>query len=289
MGKYIYCITKVDSSVDSSVGSSVNSPVGSLRDFGTIGLGESPTLVTSIIYKDLAAIVSESPTKKYELSRKNLIGHQKVCEEAMKISSILPVRFATVADSEDQIVKKIFETHYEELKELLAEFDSKVELGLKVLWTNMDKVFEDLLFENPTLQKTKESLSKQDPAKTYFERADFGQKIRQALEKKKKNLSESILADFEHLSIESKELQLHGDKMILNTAFLVDQKNQQSFDVKMWAKTTHFPDLQFKYVGPLPASNFIEVVIDLEKGILNSQKTRAHKSEVEGQPGTKVG
>ena len=258
MGKYIYCITKGEVP----------------RDLENSGLGENPTPVASVIYKDLTVFVSESPTKKYELSRKNLIGHQKVCEEAMKTSSILPVRFATVADSEDQIVKRILEVQYDKLKELLDEFDSKVELGLKVLWTNMDQVFEALLCENPALQKTKESLLKQNPEKTYYDRADFGQKIQEALHKKKKNLSKLILTDFEPLSIESKDLPLHGDKMILNIAFLVDQKNQQNFDTRMWAKISHFSDLQFKYVGPLPAYNFIEVVIDLERGIFNSKKTK---------------
>lgn len=269
MGKYIYCITK-----------------GAVpRDLGEIGLGESPTPVTSIICKDLTVFVSESPTKKYELSRKNLIGHQKVCEEVMKTtSSILPVRFATVAESEDQIVKKILEARYEKLEELVDEFDSKVELGLKVLWAQMDKVFEELLCENPLLQKTKESLLKQDPEKTYYDRADLGQKIKEALEKKKKKLSKSIVADFKSLVVESKELQLHGDKMILNTAFLVDQKNHQNFDTRMWAQMAHFSDLQFKYVGPLPAYNFIEVVIDLEKGIFNSKKTGVKKVEPAPEP-----
>jgi len=67
--------------------------------------------------------------------------------------------------------------------------------------------------------------------------------------------------------------------MILNQAFLVASQNQKEFDDAIFALTEQFKDLQFKYVGPLPPYDFIEVCIDLEKGEIKRSK-RGNVEEV---------
>lgn len=273
MGKYIYCITK-KTNTETVPGARISG-----TPFGQIGLGENPTEVSELSYKDLSAVISESSIKTYELSRKNLIGHQKVCEEAMKRGAILPVKFDTVAESSEQILRKVLEAQYKELAELLEEFSGRVELGLKVLWSNMEKIFSSLLKENPALQKRKEELAQKDPQKTYFERADFGHEVQDALKKKKRRLAKEILFSLQKMAVEAGELPLHGDKMILNRAFLVSEKNQKDFDLEISKLVDQFKELQFKYVGPLPPYDFIEVIIDLERGKIKRSKREEPKEE----------
>jgi hypothetical protein len=103
------------------------------------------------------------------------------------------------------------------------------------------------------------------------------QKVQQALQKKKETLSRKILFSLKEWILDKSDLSLHGDKMILNHAFLIADRNQKEFDNAISALTQRLKDLQFKYVGPLPPYDFIEVCIDLEKG-----KIKRSKRETQG-------
>ena len=54
--------------------------------------------------------------------------------------------------------------------------------------------------------------------------------------------------------------------MILNAAFLVDRKDEKSFDEKVKAISLQYEDLlSFKYTGPWPPYNFVNIKLKLEK------------------------
>ena len=126
-GKYIYCV--------------IDSPEE--RDFGNMGIGGREDLVHSVCYKDIAIVVSDSPIKKYNISRESIITHQKSMEMLMKDYTILPVKFGTVAggkegiDVAQRLRSEVLKARYEELKGLLAKMENKVELGLKAIWLDM--------------------------------------------------------------------------------------------------------------------------------------------------------
>ena len=67
-GKYIYCIigTKQE------------------RNFGPIGISKRGGEVLTISYDDLSMVVSNTLMGKLEVSRQNLLVHEKVIEEVMK-------------------------------------------------------------------------------------------------------------------------------------------------------------------------------------------------------------
>ncbi|HBU07999.1 MAG TPA: gas vesicle synthesis GvpLGvpF, partial [Candidatus Omnitrophica bacterium] len=60
-GKYIYCIIELNQS----------------QSFGPLGIGGRGDELYSICFNDIAAVVSNSPIKKYPVSRENLIPHER--------------------------------------------------------------------------------------------------------------------------------------------------------------------------------------------------------------------
>ena len=80
-GKYIYCIIALKEA----------------RSFGPIGIGGRGDEVNTIVYDDIAAVVSNSPVISYAVSRENMLAHEKAIEEVMKKYTVLPVRFCTIA------------------------------------------------------------------------------------------------------------------------------------------------------------------------------------------------
>jgi len=67
--------------------------------------------------------------------------------------------------------------------------------------------------------------------------------------------------------VASRDTQRIGHKMIMNAAFLVERKREAEFDavVNKLAKK-YGKRLKFKYTGPWPPYNFVNIRLKLERG-----------------------
>jgi Gas vesicle synthesis protein GvpL/GvpF len=53
--------------------------------------------------------------------------------------------------------------------------------------------------------------------------------------------------------------------MILNAAFLVSRDQEQRFDARVKELGTRYSKLTFKYTGPWPPYNFVNIRLKLER------------------------
>lgn len=255
-GKYIYCITDASES----------------KRFNCAGIGDRKGEVYAIPYKNIAAVVSDSAVKKYEICRENMLAHQLVIEAVMQTYTVLPVRFSTIAEKQDNksiddlIREQVLQKRYDEFYDLLTELRDKRELGLKVLWKNMAAIFAEIVKENPDIDRAKKRLMRKANARINAETVALGEKVRDVLEAKKKQEGKKILSYFKNLAVDQRQNQLYGDRMILNAAFLVRTSQVADFD-KMVAKldAEQHDRWVLKYVGNIPPCNFVEIEIEWEK------------------------
>ena len=56
-----------------------------------------------------------------------------------------------------------------------------------------------------------------------------------------------------------------GDKMIMNAAFLVHRDKEEDFDLRIKEIASHYEKLTFKYTGPWPPYNFVNIRLKLER------------------------
>ena len=56
-----------------------------------------------------------------------------------------------------------------------------------------------------------------------------------------------------------------GDRMILNAAFLVNRQDEHAFDERVKRLGTRYDKLTFKYTGPWPPYNFVNIRLKLER------------------------
>jgi len=56
-----------------------------------------------------------------------------------------------------------------------------------------------------------------------------------------------------------------GDKMIMNAAFLVTREQETAFDAKVKEIGVRYDKLDFKYTGPWPPYNFVNIRLKLER------------------------
>ncbi|MFZ6016279.1 MAG: GvpL/GvpF family gas vesicle protein [Nitrospirota bacterium] len=254
-GRYIYCIIGTNQE----------------RKFTSPGIGARADTVYSIPYQDIAAVISPSPIMKYPISRENTMAHQKVLEELIGDFTVLPVKFGTVASgkdgvcAEERIREEVLKARYEELKGLLTKMDNKIELGLKALWSDMRVIFKEIVEENRDIKILKKTIASRSSLQTYGDRIALGEKVKDALERKKAKEQKDILNVLKEAYVDMRSNKIFGDNMITNLAFLVEKPRAEEFDRLVDRLSTIYDGrIKFKYVGPVPPCNFVELVIVLE-------------------------
>lgn len=246
-GKYIYCIIETNSE----------------RNFGPMGMGDRGDEVATICYQDLSAVISNTPITKYVVSRENMMAHQKVIEAVMKDYTVLPVRFCTIAANAEE-VRSLLRGRYGEFKNLLKDMDNKVELGVKALWKDMDVTFREIAAEDEAIKRLKEEIAAKSPEESYADRMRIGEMVKSALESKKRRLAEEIMYVLKKSSIDFRVNNTYGDRMILNAAFLVDRGREKEFDSRINELHAQYSEkIKFKYIGPVPPYNFVNIVLHL--------------------------
>ena len=246
-GKYIYGIIKTNQK----------------REFGPMGIGEKGGLVYTIHWQDLAAVVSSSPIVKYPVTRDNSMAHQQVLEKVMQEFTVLPVRFCTIAEKEEDIIERVLRGRYQEFIDLLAQMKGKIELGVRTFWTDMNAIFAEVVEENFLLRQLKEDIAKEtNEQRKYAGKIKIGQLVKKALEKKKDREAEDLLETLKPLSLDFRQNRVLGDMNLVNAAFLVAKEREQEFDQKIQELEKVYGERKkLKYIGPVPPYNFVEVVV----------------------------
>lgn len=234
------------------------------RDFGPIGVGIRGDRVETIVYRDLSAVVSNVPRMvDYAVSREDLLAHQRVLERVMQEYTVLPIKFGTVADSAEE-VRWLLEHRYQELEGLLRELEGKVELGVKALWRDIGRIFDEITEESGEVRRRRAEIAGKPPLQTYGQRIALGQMVQAALAAKKEHESEEILGRLRPAAIDYRLNRTVGDRMLLNAAFLVDRRREEEFDRLVEELDLRYRErITFRYVGPVPPYNFVSLAIRL--------------------------
>jgi hypothetical protein len=244
-GKYVYCV--VQSSAP-------------LR-FGPLGIGTEPAEVHSVHYKELAAIVSDTPVEVFDATRENVLAHERVNEAVMREHTVIPMSFGTVFKTREDIVE-LLRAAYDAFGDVLHKMKDKVEFGLKVLW-DRDAVVREIEAEDEDVRRLKDEISSQRGS-TYFARMQYGRAVEAALETRSERYASEIFEQLRPVSVASRANKPIGDRMILNAAFLVARDREAAFDAKVKEIGAH-DKLTFKYTGPWPPYNFVNVRLKLER------------------------
>jgi hypothetical protein len=247
-GKYVYCIIQLDKP----------------RDFGAIGIGEGENRVYTVPYRDLAAVVSDTPLVIYDPTRENVLAHEFVNETVMREFTVIPMSFGTVFRSEDDVTELLRST-YQAFTDVLDKMRGKIEFGLKVLW-DRDKVVASLERDNDEIRRLKDEITRNAQSSTYFARMQLGRLVESALEGTGDRFVGDIHESLKQVAVASRSNKPIGDRMILNAAFLVDREREREFDEKVREVSRRYDDLlTFKYTGPWPPYNFVNIKLKLER------------------------
>ena len=245
-GRYVYCIIRA------------NAPL----KFGGIGMDEEWADVYTINYKDMAAVVSEVSMNPLDSTRENVLAHERVNETVMRDHTVIPMSFGTIFKTRDDIVE-LLRSAYEAFADVLNKMQDKLEFGLKVLW-DRDEIVRAIEQEDEDIHRLKDEISSQKGS-TYFARMQYGRLIDSALQGRSERYVSEFLQRLRDVSVASRVNRAIGDKMIMNAAFLVQRDQEQAFDRRIKEIASRFDKLTFKYTGPWPPYNFVNIRLKLER------------------------
>jgi hypothetical protein len=245
-GKYVYCI--------------VQSEMPLL--FGPLGIGSEPAEVHTVNYRDLAAVVSNTPMVVQDPTRENVLAHQRVNETVMKNHTVLPMSFGTVFKTGDDIVE-LLRSAYDAFTDVLSKMRDKFEFGLKVLWER-EAIIREIEDDDEDIRRLKGEISSQKGS-TYFARMQYGRLIDQALQARSERYVAEIFGALRDVSVASRSNKPIGDRMIMNAAFLVARDRELAFDARVKEIGQRYDKLTFKYTGPWPPYNFVNIRLKLER------------------------
>ena len=70
-----------------------------------LGIGPEPAEVHTVHYRDIAAVVSNTPMVVQDPTRDNVLAHERVNETVMRQHTVIPMSFGTVFKTHDDIVE----------------------------------------------------------------------------------------------------------------------------------------------------------------------------------------
>lgn len=246
-GKYAYCVIETKEE----------------KSFGHIGIGDRSDEVYTVHHRNLAMVVSNSPITAYPPIKKYAFTHEKVIAEVMKTHTVIPMSFGVIFNN-DKEIRLLLNNNYPELEKTLQKLTNKIELGLKVFLKK--ECFADEIEQgNPDITRLKNEINSLPVAETYHKKIQLGTLVQAVVEDKRLHYAREIHERLGEFAAEAKLNNTVGERMLLNSAFLVERDREQEFDEKVnEVFLKHSDRLEFKYSGPWPPYNFVNIKMRLE-------------------------
>jgi hypothetical protein len=245
-GKYVYCIIQSSDPLQ----------------FGAAGIGDEPAEVYTVNYRDLAAVVSDAPIGMLDSTRDNVLAHERVNEMVMREYTVIPMSFGTIFKTREDTVE-LLRSAYDAFGDVLSKMQNKLEFGLKVIWER-EPIIREIEEDDEDIRRLKDEIASQKGS-TYFARMQYGRAMDHALQARSERYVSEILERLRDVSVASRINRPIGDKMIMNAAFLISRDQETAFDMRVKAIATEHDKLTFKYTGPWPPYNFVNIRLKLER------------------------
>lgn len=238
------------------------------REFSDIGADHpcpSTGQVFTVHHQDIAAVVGPAPRQAYKSMKKeevipHLFAHQAVIEKILAERTVVPVKFGTMARDEEE-VRTILEKGYPQLRAALEAMEGKIELDVVALWRDLDSVLQEI-GEEEEIQRARAAIESRPPKETTEERVRIGQLVKARLDRCREERAADIVQTLKGLAQDMLPHALLDDRMILNTAVLVERSREgevgQALD-RLNGRCAERVD--FRCVGPLPPYSFSTVEI----------------------------
>ncbi|MBD2205422.1 GvpL/GvpF family gas vesicle protein [Calothrix sp. FACHB-1219] len=209
------------------------------------GLDSQP--VHSEVIEGFTFLYSDAKQEKYLASRKNLISHEKVLEQAMQegFRTLLPLRFGLVVKNWETVVTQLIKPCERQLRELFQKLAGKREVSIKILWDTKAEL-QAMMDANLELKQKRDRMEGKNLSMD--EVIEIGQLIEANLKLRKESVIQAFFNELKPLAHDVIESEPMTEEMIYNAAFLIPWDNESQFSERVEAVDRQFGNrLRIRY------------------------------------------
>jgi len=262
IGKYIYGIINSNGEksfdLDEVVAFEDVYPVRSPAE--VVESSETYNKAYTVPFQDISAVVSDAELVDYSHMPKDtlarlLIRHQQTVEKVMAEHTIIPMRLGTFAH-DDREVREILARGYRTIKDIFARARDSIEIDVVATLNDFNSFLQEVS-AGEEMKTLKQSLLGKKSGVTVDDQMRLGILVKKYSDKKKTEYADLVQSALSEVTQDFKAHDLMDDKMVLNTAFLMDKNRQKDFERKVDEVNNKFEEkLNFRCVGPLPPYSF---------------------------------
>jgi hypothetical protein len=221
---------------------------------------ETSNRAYTISFQDIAAVVKDSLIVDYSHMPKDtlarlLVSHQQLIEKIMTRHTIIPMRFGTFAESDGE-VEQILARGYRTIKDIFERAQNAIEIDVVATINDFNSFLQEVSAEEE-IKQLGQLLSSKEGGVTVDDQMRVGVLVKKYLDKRKAGYVEQIQSALSRVCDNFKAHDLMDDKMVLNTAFLLNRSRQKDFERRVEEVNNEFEEkLNFRCVGPLPPYSF---------------------------------
>lgn len=217
-----------------------------------LNLGEDSAPLCLIVEGELAMLCAEMQEDSAG-TRESMRNYTEVLCQIIKHTTIIPLRFGTMFDQEEQI-KKILRHQAKDYFKLLTQLDNKIEVELKVWWKQ--ESFREVMMKDKRLSRWKKTL--ESGVGQGYDVVEFGRAVQEVAGLQRKAVEKEFIALLSPLAVKWVVKEPVDEYQAFDGVFLVDRRKEEEFDAAVGILYDRNPHKYvFKYTGPWAPHHFV--------------------------------
>jgi hypothetical protein len=230
------------------------------QNFGICGIDGNA--VHSITDGLVSAVISDFSYPRIRPERRHLVAHRQVLKRLMEEATLLPLRFGTIADNENE-VHRILSLNRDRFLVQLDRLAGKVEMGLRVRW-DVPNIFEYFVNREPELRRMRDRCFGGQGQGTREEKIEIGQFFDHLLNGEREACIRRVEEIISRCCAGIKRNPCPNELEVMNLACLVERNASAEFEAAVLKAAQLFnDDFVFDYNGPWAPHNFVELDLEL--------------------------
>jgi hypothetical protein len=218
--------------------------------------------VRSVAGDGFAAVVSDVPAGWRAANRNDLQAHDRVLNQLVGESNVIPMRFGVVMASDEEVRERLLAHRSSELGALFERLGGRVQMSVKAYYVG-EALLREVLRRHPQLKRRSEAVERQPLPTSQPERIALGRDVAAAVEEQRALDQELLLTPLSEPADDVRVEAPAADRQALNLHLLVRRERRTQLDAVVTRLSTEHGDrFALRYVGPLPPYSFTDLQWD---------------------------
>ena len=228
------------------------------------GVGETPAPLRIVAEGSLAAVVSDVPAA--PTRREDLEQHVTVMAALADAGTIVPLRFGTLAQADEEMRAELLIDHAAQLAAVLNQVAGCVQMTLKAIY-HEDVLMREAVAADPKLKATSDALQAQSQQASRDDWIRLGERVARVTERLRERderaLAERVAALAEEVLVEEPT----HERMAARLQLLVKRHRREALDILVQEiADENSGRFVIRYLGPLAPYSFTDLTLDTAVG-----------------------